>query len=241
MRFCAGLALHEIQVERAALHKTLCSFATAEADDSFEEAMQECKKVPCTTIRRYHPFLHRVIGVLPRYDVLTRCSSASRAKQSSTVHNRCTASLCLRFTARMGSSHDMQRPCRPCTAVLHPSSGHMQALVKNEEAEEREIKAFRYSFRFTFAGPLLNARRAASAAAGSFAVDFLALADVIAAHVAARPENFPTASDVYDAPVRALSLQLSCSCVPIHTSSCSSHPLAPRPSASIMRQCPLLR
>lgn len=107
----------------------------------------------------------------------------------------------------------------------------MQALVKNEEAEEREIKAFRYSFRVTFAGPLLNARRAASAAAGGFAVDFLALADVISAHVAARPEEFPSASDVSDAPVCALPLQLSFKQI----SSYTSHPLGPCPCASFMR------
>ena len=70
-----------------------------------------------------------------------------------------------------------------------------QALVKNEEAEEQELKAFHYSCRITLATSLHNARKASAAAAGTCAIDFLALADVIAVCVATDPAAFPAAAE----------------------------------------------
>lgn len=41
----SDVALAELHVRRAALYKTLCSFATTDADDGLEEAMNDTKQV----------------------------------------------------------------------------------------------------------------------------------------------------------------------------------------------------
>ena len=58
--------------------------------------------------------------------------------------------------------------------------GQVQELVENEAGEEAELRAFRYHMRCALAGPLLTARAAAAAAAPGAAVDFLALAQLVA-------------------------------------------------------------
>ena len=67
----------------------------------------------------------------------------------------------------------------------------LQGIIRNELAEEEAFKAFRYAFRISFAGPLLAARKAATSVAGTCAVDFRALTEVIAKQVAEDPDKYP--------------------------------------------------
>ena len=42
----ADASLAQLHVQRAALYKTLCSFATTEADEGLEDAISDTKQVP---------------------------------------------------------------------------------------------------------------------------------------------------------------------------------------------------